>query len=109
MLKARCPTREIKRDLARWPFDWYRVQMISAKATKELQSVIQELHAERSRIDEQILLLEKALGQSAAKARRPAAEKGGKKKVERYWSPAARKAAAERMRKYWADRRKSKS
>ncbi|MBK6687387.1 MAG: hypothetical protein IPG45_23150 [Deltaproteobacteria bacterium] len=81
--------------------------MISAKATKELQSVIQELHAERSRIDEQIHLLEKALGQSAVKARRPV-DKSGKKKVERYWSPAARKAAAERMRKYWADRRKSK-
>lgn len=82
--------------------------MISAKATKELRSVIQELHAERSRIDEQIQLLEKALGQAGKVRRTVGAEKGGAKKVERYWSPAARKAAAERMRKYWAERRKSK-
>lgn len=83
-----------------------------ADVNDALSRALNELIAERDRLNEAISAVERAMGAPARRGRKPGRPAGSgevKVKVKRNWSPAARKAAAERMRKYWAEWRQEKA
>ena len=79
-----------------------------------IHSMLQELYANRTQIDEAILVLERlATGQRGKRRGRPpkwmsesASAAPAPKKKGRTFTAAQRKAAADRMRKMWAAKKK---
>lgn len=89
-------------------------------AKSRLQKALDLLVAERKRVGEEMVALEKLLRRPAAGAARGGAKKRAsakpakaaatKKPLPRKkpkWSPAAREAARQRMKQYWASRKKA--
>lgn len=69
--------------------------------TSSLTQALNELRAERTRLDNGIAIVTQLLTGSAPK------EVAVRTRGRRKWSPAARKEAAAWMRKYWRRRRKA--
>ena len=79
--------------------------------SKTLQVALQQLRAERVKLDRQIAALERAVdGTESTRARRAGAVRKAVAKAGRTRRPmsaAARKAISRRMKQYWAARRKA--
>jgi hypothetical protein len=98
--------------------------MASANMTEKLRAALEELRAERVRIDAAIVELERLVNSLLGIRRRGRPPNSGKrgpgrppssasvhyegKPKRKGWSPEARKAAAQRMSRYWAERRREK-
>ncbi len=76
--------------------------MSSSNMSQTLQNALDDLRAERDRLDRAIEQIE---GLIEGGSRAPRASASGSRRSAS-WSPAARRAAANRMRRYWATRKK---
>jgi hypothetical protein len=85
--------------------------MTPDRANQSLAKALEDLRAERDRIDNAIDQLQGFIGElpvAPSTGRAPRVPAAKSNKPTRFWSDASRQAAAERMRRYWAARRKDK-
>ena len=80
----------------------------------DLTKALAELHGERARLDEAILVLSRLAGGAKRRGRPPkwmdrAAAQPDARPRRRGMSQAARKAQSQRMKQYWAAKRKAKA